>query len=80
MDPPYGISTTLGGDDTKQLYTEALNSIAQYIKDDGYICMASPHYIDLYEVVENTPLKILEQHSIRMHKSLTRIIAVLMKK
>lgn len=80
MDPPYGISTTLGGDDTKQLYTEALNSIAQYIKDDGYICMASPHYIDLYEVVENTPLKILEQHSIRMHKSLTRIITVLMKK
>ena len=79
MDPPYGISTTLGGDDTKQLYTEALNSIAQYIKDDGYICMASPHYIDLYEVVDNTPLTIKEQHEIRMHKSLTRIITVLTK-
>lgn len=80
MDPPYGISTTLGGDDTKELYHEALIAIASHLKDDGYICMASPHYIDLYEVIEDTPLKILEQHSIRMHKSLTRIITVLSKK
>ncbi len=80
MDPPYGISTTLGGEDTKKLYTEALVAIEKYLKDDGHICMASPHYIDMNEVVENTPLKILEQHSIRMHKSLTRIITVLAKK
>lgn len=80
MDPPYGISTTLGGDDTKQLYHEALNAISSYLKDDGYICMASPHYIDLNEVLEGTPLEIKEQHSIRMHKSLTRIITVLTKK
>ena len=80
MDPPYGISTTLGGIDTKKLYHEALIAISKYLKDDGYICMASPHYIDLYEVIEDTPLEILEQHSIRMHKSLTRIITVLSKK
>lgn len=80
MDPPYGISTTLGGDDTKELYHEALLAISNYLKDDGYICMASPHYIDLNEVVENTPLKINQQHAIRMHKSLTRIITVLSKK
>jgi len=80
MDPPYGISTTLGGEDTKKLYTEALIAIEKHLKDDGYICMASPHYIDMYEVAEKTPLKILEQHSIRMHKSLTRIITVLAKK
>lgn len=65
---------------TQKLYNEALKAIAKHLKDDGYICMASPHYIDLYEVVEDTPLKILEQHSIRMHKSLTRIITVLSKK
>lgn len=80
MDPPYGISTTLGGDDTRKLYHEALLAISNYLKDDGYICMASPHYIDLNEVVENTPLKINQQHAIRMHKSLTRIITVLSKK
>ncbi|HIH35436.1 MAG TPA: methyltransferase [Methanosphaera sp.] len=80
MDPPYGISTTLGGEDTKKLYTEALVAIDKHLKDDGHICMASPHYIDMNEVVENTPLKILEQHAIRMHKSLTRIITVLAKK
>ena len=80
MDPPYGISTTLAGEDTKKLYTEALIAIEKHLKDDGYICMASPHYIDMNEVVENTPLKILEQHAIRMHKSLTRIITVLAKK
>lgn len=80
MDPPYGISTTLGGDNTKELYHEALIAISNYLKDDGYICMASPHYIDLNEVVEGTPLKINQQHAIRMHKSLTRIITVLSKK
>ena len=80
MDPPYGISTTLGGDDTKELYHEALIAIAAKLKDDGYICMASPHYIDMYEVIEDTPLQIKEQHAIRMHKSLTRIITVLTKK
>ncbi|MDO5826011.1 MAG: hypothetical protein BZ137_07450 [Methanosphaera sp. rholeuAM130] len=80
MDPPYGISTTLGGIDTKKLYHEALIAIAKHLKDDGYICMASPHYIDLYEVIEDTPLEILEQHAIRMHKSLTRIITVLSKR
>lgn len=80
MDPPYGISTTLGGDDTKKLYHEALISISHHLKDNGRICMASPHYIDLYEVIEDTPLEILEQHSIRMHKSLTRIITVLTKR
>ena len=80
MDPPYGISTTLAGVETKKLYTEALIAISKHLKDDGYICMASPHYIDLYEVVEKTPLKIIEQHRIRMHKSLTRIITVLNKK
>ena len=52
MDPPYGISTTLGGEDTKKLYTEALIAIEKHLKDDGYICMASPHYIDMNEVVE----------------------------
>lgn len=79
MDPPYGISTTLGGDDTKQLYNEALIAISKHLKLNGYICMASPHYIDLYEVIEGTDLQIIQQHSIRMHKSLTRIITVLIK-
>lgn len=80
MDPPYGISTTLGGNDTKELYHESLINISSNLKDDGYICMASPHYIDLNDVVVDTPLKIEQQHSIRMHKSLTRIITVLSKK
>ncbi len=80
MDPPYGISTTLGGNDTKELYKDALINISSLLKDDGYICMASPHYIDLEEIVEKTQLKIEQQHSIRMHKSLTRIITVLYKK
>ncbi len=80
MDPPYGISTTLGGDDTRELYRDALVNISTLLKDDGFICMASPHYIDLDEIVEQTPLSIEQQHSIRMHKSLTRIITVLYKK
>ncbi len=80
MDPPYGISTTMGGEDTKELYHGSLVAISEKLKKDGRICMASPHYIDMYEVIEGTDLEILQQHSIRMHKSLTRIITVLKHK
>ncbi|MDO5851451.1 MAG: TIGR01177 family methyltransferase [Methanobacteriaceae archaeon] len=77
MDPPYGISTTTGGETTKKLYTESLNALTNTLKPEGYICMASPHYLDLKEVVNDTKLEIVQQHSIRMHRSLTRIITVL---
>jgi tRNA (guanine10-N2)-dimethyltransferase len=76
-DPPYGISASTRGEESHILCREALVSLENLIKDDGRICMATPHYMDINEFVEGTKFKIIEQHHIRMHKSLTRVISVL---
>lgn len=76
-DPPYGISASTAGVESKKIYEDTLFSMQKIIKDDGYICMATPHYLNIKELVSHTKFKITEQYEIRMHKSLTRIISVL---
>lgn len=78
-DPPYGISASTRGDESHKLCQEAIISLENLIKDDGRICMATPHYMDIQGFLEGTKFEILEQHHIRMHKSLTRVISVLGK-
>jgi tRNA (guanine10-N2)-dimethyltransferase len=76
-DPPYGISASTGGEKSQDLYQQFMVSIAQIIKEDGRVCMATPHYLDIQEVLEGTNFEVIEQHHIRMHKSLTRVISLL---
>lgn len=76
-DPPYGISASTAGVESKKIYEESLLSMQKILKEDGYICMATPHYLDIHELVSHTKFKIIEQYEIRMHKSLTRVISVL---
>jgi tRNA (guanine10-N2)-dimethyltransferase len=76
-DPPYGISASTGGEKSQDLYKQSMVSIARIIKEDGRVCMATPHYLDIQEVLEGTNFEVIEQHHIRMHKSLTRVISVL---
>lgn len=78
-DPPYGISASTGGEESRKLCGEAILSLENIVKDDGRICMATPHYMDIDGLLENTEFEIIEQHHIRMHKSLTRVISVLKK-
>lgn len=79
-DPPYGISASTRGSESSKLYKEALLSLEHLIKDEGLICIATPHYMDFNKIINDTKFEILEQYHIRMHKSLTRIISVLKKK
>jgi len=76
-DPPYGISASTAGIESKKIYKESLLSMQEILKEDGYVCMATPHYLDIHELVSHTKFKIIEQYHIRMHKSLTRVISVL---
>jgi tRNA (guanine10-N2)-dimethyltransferase len=78
-DPPYGISTTTGDVDDEGIFMEFFKVIYDNMKDDAYLCMASPHYIDLTPMVDELGFVIVEQYRIRMHKSLTRIISVIRK-
>ncbi len=56
------------------------NSIYDNMKDDAYLCMASPHYVDLNPMIEEVGFELVEQYGIKMHRSLTRIISVIRKK
>lgn len=78
-DPPYGISASTKGEESQRLCEDALLSLENLIKDDGRICMATPHYMDMDRILHGTKFKITEQYHIRMHKSLTRVISVLEK-
>lgn len=78
-DPPYGISTSTGDMKGNTIFIEFFTSIYNNMKDDAFLCMASPHYIDLEPIANSTGFKIMEQYYIKMHRSLTRVITVLKK-
>lgn len=79
-DPPYGISTSTGDIEGNDIFKEFFNSIYNNMRDDAYLCMASPHYVDLKPMAEEVGFEIVEQYGIKMHRSLTRIISVIRKK
>ena len=79
-DPPYGISTSTGDIDGEDIFKEFFKAIYDNMLDDAYLCMASPHYVDLKPMAEEVGFEIIEQYGIKMHRSLTRIISVIRKK
>lgn len=79
-DPPYGISTSTGDIEGNDIFKEFFISMYGNMKDDAYLCMASPHYVDLTPIADEVGFEIVEQYAIKMHRSLTRIISVIRKK
>ncbi|WP_407377220.1 TIGR01177 family methyltransferase [Methanobrevibacter sp.] len=79
-DPPYGISTSTGDIEGNDIFKEFFHAIYDNMKDDAYLCMASPHYVDLKPMADEVGFEIVEQYGIKMHRSLTRIISVIRKK
>lgn len=78
-DPPYGISTSTGNIDGDDIFKEFFNAIYDNMKDDAYLCIASPHYVDLKPMMDEVGFKLVEEYEIKMHRSLTRIISVIRK-
>ncbi|MDR2830251.1 MAG: TIGR01177 family methyltransferase [Methanobrevibacter sp.] len=79
-DPPYGISSSTGGEESESMFYQFLDSIAKNIKKDGIITIASPDSINLDKILNELNFKLIERHEIKMHKSLTRVISVISKK
>ncbi|MDI6645096.1 MAG: TIGR01177 family methyltransferase [Methanobacteriaceae archaeon] len=76
-DPPYGISASTAGEESIKLYRDAIFNMQNLLKTNGHLCLATPHYVDVNQLIRDTKFIIKEKHEIRMHKSLTRIITVL---
>jgi tRNA (guanine10-N2)-dimethyltransferase len=78
-DPPYGISASTGGENSENLYSQSIITMEKLLTDDGRLCMATPHYMNIDDLIAGTSFEIIEQHHIRMHKSLTRVITLFKK-
>ncbi|WP_297982071.1 TIGR01177 family methyltransferase [uncultured Methanobrevibacter sp.] len=78
-DPPYGISTTTCGEGASGIFKEFLESIEHSMKEDALLVMASPDSLDIDSLFKEVGFVLLERYSIKMHKSLTRIISVIAK-
>jgi len=78
-DPPYGISTSTAGVKDGKIFHQFLESIDYNMKENAYLCIAHPHYLDIDQVLDDLDFELLERHEIKMHKSLTRIISVICK-
>ncbi|MDR0913299.1 MAG: TIGR01177 family methyltransferase [Methanobrevibacter sp.] len=78
-DPPYGISTSTGGENSEKIFYQFLDSIAKNMKENALLVMASPHYLKFDDWLNDLGFKLVDRHEIKMHKSLTRIISVIAK-
>jgi len=76
-DPPYGRSSTTMGRETGQIVKDFLSRVDDHIRRGRRICIASPKSIHIGKLGRELGFKHVESHSVYVHRSLTREIAVL---
>ncbi len=76
-DPPYGRSTSLRKAMLEDLINSLLDQSKGLLKKGGHLCFAHPAW--LTDIKIPSSMTLVEQHEMRVHKSLTRKITVLRK-
>jgi len=76
-DPPYGRSATTLGHEAGQIVKDFLSKIDAHVQKGRRICIASPKSIGIGKLGRQLGFKHVESHSVYVHRSLTREIAVL---
>ncbi len=79
-DPPYGRSSTTLGVPTRRIISEFLTVVKHIIPQRGFFCIVSPKNIKVSELGKKRGFKLIETHSIYVHRSLSREIAVFKKR
>ncbi|MHC1601572.1 MAG: RsmD family RNA methyltransferase [Candidatus Nezhaarchaeales archaeon] len=74
-DPPYGRSTSLKKAALEELIHAFLQQAEALLKRGCYVCIAHPSWLADLKIPNK--LRLVEQHEMRVHKSLTRKITVL---
>ncbi|MEM4576972.1 MAG: THUMP domain-containing protein [Candidatus Nezhaarchaeales archaeon] len=74
-DPPYGRATSLKKILLKELLQDFLNQAEEILKKGGYLCFAHPSWLTDFSIPSR--MIIVEQHAMKVHRSLTRKITVL---
>ncbi len=76
-DPPYGRSSTTMGIKTGDLLIDFLSNLKDVIKREGFISIAAPKEEEVSNMGRDIGYNLIESYQIRVHRSLTREIAVL---
>ncbi|MCD6529667.1 methyltransferase [Candidatus Bathyarchaeota archaeon] len=76
-DPPYGRSSSTLGSTTKEIVEVFLCEALKVLPRGGKICIASPVKVEVSRLGRALGFRLLESHTLYVHKSLTREIAVL---
>ncbi len=78
-DPPYGRGTTTMGKGVREVISGFMESAYGVLKPGGRVCTASPKEIDPATLAIKAGFTLVEEHRMRVHKSLTRSIIVVEK-
>jgi tRNA (guanine10-N2)-dimethyltransferase len=78
-DPPYGRSSSTKGKETQVLVGELLDQIPSLLGTHGKLCLSTPSDVRINELATKE-MSVLEEHLVRVHRSLVRRIAVFSKK
>jgi tRNA (guanine10-N2)-dimethyltransferase len=76
-DPPYGRSSTTMGLKIGDLLSDFLYNLKDVIKKDGFISIAAPIEVEVGNMGRDIGYVLVESYQMRVHRSLTREIAVL---
>jgi tRNA (guanine10-N2)-dimethyltransferase len=76
-DPPYGRSATTNREEISSLYHRAFATFSEILKNGGYLSIALPHE-ELIRTGEGY-MSLIETHTMRVHRSLTRNFCVFKK-
>lgn len=76
-DPPYGRGSSTMGVKTSNLIREFLEGAANLLTKHGHLCIAAPKEVELERYASDAGFTLIEQHLVRVHRSLTRRLAVL---
>jgi len=76
-DPPYGRSATTLGREIGEIVKDFLSTAEGYIPQGKRICIAFPKSVKIDKPDKEWSFKRVESHSVYVHRSLTREIAVL---
>ena len=71
-DPPYGRGSSTRGLRVNDLIKEFLHGAPESMKHGAHLCISAPSEVELRDLACEAGLEVKEQHSTRIHRSLTR--------
>ena len=78
-DPPYGRSASTKRTPLPELYRDFLEETAGVLPSKSYLVVAAPSDLDVEKLAALAGFRIMEKYSVRVHKSLTRVLYVLVR-